>query len=280
MWTISLPLRVRVSKKKHFSLNLNQYRNTHFQTLNKAKTRFEQEIKHKLRGVPRLRACTLEYVVYAPSRQLFDTNNICSIVDKFFSDTLVACKVIPDDNYTVVVDSRFRPGGIDRINPRVDVIIRGPEDLVVPPERIVESEERNETAMKILLTAADVETAFKNYLSGKIVLQPGVSLRLELAANGEASIVIGEGPAPVPDVPVQAPKVRAAKSQPANQPAKPEQVQVAIPAGTTADQPPFPVLPGSEAAQVPEKIPETTPAPAPNMGKSLFGHLQKPVNPA
>src|SRR5690242_17215389 len=102
MWTIPLPLKVRVSKKREFTLNLNQYRNTHFQVLNKAKVIFEGVVGPLLKGIPSLDGCTLEYRLFPSSRQLCDVANVCSVVDKFFSDTLTSQGKLEDDNYTFV----------------------------------------------------------------------------------------------------------------------------------------------------------------------------------
>ena len=170
MWTISLPLRVAISKNKEFALNLNQYRNAHFHVLNKAKSEFTN-IALKLiqeAGIPMLAQVTLEYIVYPGTRQLCDVNNICTIVNKFFSDTLVEAKVISDDNYKFVPESRFRFGGIDRENPRVDVVIRD-ATAVIPKER-EQSDMKISTV--IILTQLDLSTAIREFLAARNVKVP------------------------------------------------------------------------------------------------------------
>ena len=170
MWTISLPLRVAVSKNKEFALNLNQYRNAHFHVLNKAKSEFT-DIALKLiqeAGIPTLAQVTLEYIVYPGTRQLCDVNNICTVVDKFFSDTLVEAKIISDDNYKFVPESRFRFGGIDRENPRVDVVIRD-ATAVLPKER-EQSDMKISTV--IILTQLDLSTAIREFLAARNVKIP------------------------------------------------------------------------------------------------------------
>lgn len=139
MWTISLPLRVPISKKKFFSLNLNLYRNAHYQTLDRAKKNFHEIARELIRGIPHLEACSLEYVLYPATRQLCDVSNVCSIADKFFSDVLVSQGVILDDNYQVISSVDFRFGAVDKLNPRIDVTIRQRDLLVtVPPEIVKE----------------------------------------------------------------------------------------------------------------------------------------------
>jgi hypothetical protein len=65
----------------------------------------------------------LIYTLFTVSKRLCDTANICCIVDKFFSDSLVHAKKIEDDNFTVVLSSLYRYGGHDKSNPRVEVTI-------------------------------------------------------------------------------------------------------------------------------------------------------------
>lgn len=189
MWTIPLPLKVPVSKKKFFHLNLNPYRNANHFTLDRAKKEFFNLVKGRLRGVPKLDRVALEYVLYPGTAQLCDVNNICTIVDKFFSDTLVTMRVIEDDNYNFIADSRFRFGAIDRVNPRVDVIIRSPDHIpLVPPEVVQESEHMKIVTKTITLvnfTPRDVETAFREYLSRSIEnLDPNAELDMTQTEDG------------------------------------------------------------------------------------------------
>lgn len=143
MWTIALPLRIEIPRKtkenKVFALNLNVYRNTHPHTLNQAKVIFNDLVLPLVvnAGVPKLKLCTLEYHLYVGSARECDVNNVCSIVDKFFSDTLVHAGVLEDDNYKFLAETRFKFGGIDRANPRVEAVIRSPDHIpLVHPEPV------------------------------------------------------------------------------------------------------------------------------------------------
>lgn len=260
-WTICLPLRVPVTKKKLWSLNLNQFRNTHFQTLNKAKTTFEKEVGPLLRGIPKLKTITLEYVVYAPNKQLFDTNNICSIVDKFFSDTLVTCGVIEDDNYNIVVDSRFRPGGIDKGNPRVEVTIRSPDYLPsVKPEPLKEEEPvmQIKTKTVIVLSPDDLAKALRVALAKHVNIPDDAELRFAgLTSDLEVTIETGGTPALVQ----------------ASKPVKTE--KPVIPA--TTKSPVEEVLTELDAADAAAEAAEKTPAPAAPKA-SIFTGFKKPSN--
>lgn len=183
MWIISLPLAIAVSKKKDFPLNLNHYRNAHHFTLNKAKENFHELAKVLIAksGIPRLERLTLEYIVYPGNRQIFDVNNICSVADKFFSDSLVKCEVLKDDNYKFIAESQFRFGCIDRENPRVDVIIRSPDIPSVAPEVLKESEQSDmKISTVITLTALDMSVALREFMDKRGVTVPDGDFALTL----------------------------------------------------------------------------------------------------
>lgn len=159
MWTISLPVAVAVSSKKKFNLNLNWYRNAHFQVLNKAKAEFERVVGPLLRGVPKLDRITLEYVHFHGSGTVPDTNNVCTVADKFFADTLVSRGILQDDHPKYLTKTTFRFGGIDRKNPRIEVTISSSY-----PERTRD--------MKLMTVAtldpADVTAALKDWFIKQI----------------------------------------------------------------------------------------------------------------
>lgn len=121
---IILPLRINVSKNKLFRLNLNQYRNAHYQVLNNAKRNFEQfvsalDIKEKF-----TQPVEITYIIYPPTKRKYDISNIGSIVDKFACDALVKCGVLIDDNYEYVVRITYKHGGVDKENPRAEMLLR------------------------------------------------------------------------------------------------------------------------------------------------------------
>lgn len=155
MWTISLPLAVAISKKKQFILNLNRYRNAHFQTLNKAKVEFERVVTPLLKNVPKLTIITMEYVYYHGKGQRPDTNNVCTVADKFFADTLVSAGILPDDGPDQVIDTRFKPGGRDRNNPRIEAIIRS---------AVQERNKHMKASTNINISPAEVQLALRDFL--------------------------------------------------------------------------------------------------------------------
>ena len=121
---ISVPLEVPVSNKK-FILNLNNYRNTHYQVLNKAKQNYSLVIKSILREVKaeKFTRVKITYTLHPKTRRLTDLDNVISIVQKFFQDALVKEGFLEDDNYKYIAENIQRIGSIDKENPRVDINI-------------------------------------------------------------------------------------------------------------------------------------------------------------
>lgn len=123
MYKINSPLRVLVTKKKLWVLNLGNYRNTNPFTLNNAKIQYGKDILNQLILLPKFSIITIEYVVYPKSLVLFDLDNVTSIHAKFFQDCLKNLGLIEDDNYKFIIGSSNRFGAVDRLNPRVEIII-------------------------------------------------------------------------------------------------------------------------------------------------------------
>lgn len=126
-WIFKSPLSIPVSKNKRFTLNLNVYRNAHFQTLNKAKKLYEAYMVPQIQEVIKspVSSCKLIYILYPRTKRKCDISNICSIVDKFFCDSLVRSGMIEDDDYSFISTVEYRFGGIDKSEPRVEVHLIG-----------------------------------------------------------------------------------------------------------------------------------------------------------
>lgn len=127
MYIVSAPLRVLVTKKKYFVLNINQYRNAHYFTLNNAKVGYSKLIEEQVKSLPQFNKVKLTFTYFPKDKRLNDLSNVLSIHDKFFCDTLVRHKKLPDDTYLQVCQVDYRFGEIDKQNPRVDILIE-PED--------------------------------------------------------------------------------------------------------------------------------------------------------
>jgi len=121
---LTLPLRVRITKKKWFVLNLNQYRNTHFFVLNKAKKKYAALIQKQILALPKMEKVIILYKLYPRTNHLSDIDNIIAVQAKFFQDSLSELGRIPDDNYLHVVGYAAEFERVDKNNPRVEVIIK------------------------------------------------------------------------------------------------------------------------------------------------------------
>jgi len=120
---IHAPLRVQQTKKKMFTLNLNVYRNTHFQVLNKAKITYKEILREQIEKLPKMDRACIVYTLFPKTKRLCDISNILSIHDKFFCDSLVELGKLPDDNYHHLKKVIYLFGEIDKENPRVEILI-------------------------------------------------------------------------------------------------------------------------------------------------------------
>lgn len=278
MWTISLPSSVPVSAKKKFSLNINQYRNAHHHTLNKAKVVFDELVQPLLKILPKMEQVKLSYMLYQGTNGKIDTANVCSIVDKFFSDSLVSAGKIPDDNSDIVLSVKFRYGGVDKHNPRVDVIVEPIGSWSNPEEK--------DDDMQITIVQTEIETAIINYLRSIMDIKEGMEITMDLAAtrgpegfkatiditdpkngSGASSVVAARAPAAKTTVAVTAtkPAVVVAKAEPQDDATQEERVTEYLAEQETEVQPNEPT---EEVATEEETAPRV----------SLFGGLKKPVN--
>lgn len=110
------------SKNKRVGLNLNQYRNWHFQVNAKLKRDFKNEIKENLKFVIE-GAVKIEYIYYAPDRRKRDLMNVISVVDKYFQDALVERGCIEADDMGIVKEINAKYGGIDVVDPRIEATL-------------------------------------------------------------------------------------------------------------------------------------------------------------
>lgn len=120
---INSPLWTQQSKVKKFYLNLNVYRNAHFHTLNKAKIEYKKLVKNQILLLPKMDKIQVSYWLYPKTKRRTDLGNIISIHQKFFEDALVELGIIPDDSYDHIIRSAMAFGKIDKVNPRVEILI-------------------------------------------------------------------------------------------------------------------------------------------------------------
>lgn len=181
---VRLPTYINVSKKTSKALNLNVYRNLHHHHLNKQKQNFHDEVKPLLRDIPRAEKIWIHYTIFASRNGRLDTMNVGSIVDKYFSDTMVESKKIMDDHFGHVVLVSFSFGGV-----------RPMDGHAIAKIHILEQEEE-EKPMRLILDQEDIQTALETFVETQgFAGANGVELSIE---DGEivAEVTMGEAKAP------------------------------------------------------------------------------------
>jgi len=129
-----LPLSVTLPRKKgdkHWILNLNSYRNTHYHVLNQAKQRYKELVICALTlfqednpgYVMPKPPFIFTYTVFPATARKFDLANVLPIVQKFTDDALIELGVIKDDCYKIILAVNYRFGRVDKDNPRVELSI-------------------------------------------------------------------------------------------------------------------------------------------------------------
>ena len=174
-------MRLFVNKKDQKALNLNVYRNLHFFQNNLMKTQFHELMEPLLKGIPKMDQVKLHYVVNSRTKTRLDTMNVGSVVDKFFSDSLVNHGIIPDDDYKHVVFNSFEYG---RIQPEEHVLVT-----------ITEIKPRSDIPMRILLDEDDIQTALETYVESLgIEGSTGVEISVVDENTINAEVIIGDKP--------------------------------------------------------------------------------------
>ena len=119
---LSLPLFITNRSNKRKWLTLNNYRNWHYQVSNDIKRRFKSELfdqlDFRIEGKVKI-----EYFYFAPDKRTRDLMNVISVIDKFFQDAMVDRGCIESDDLSTVVEVNSCYMGIDKLDPRLDVMI-------------------------------------------------------------------------------------------------------------------------------------------------------------
>lgn len=105
-------------------LNQNNYRNTHFQSLNNYKRKYKEDISNQVSNLPVFSKVSVTLTVYARDKRLFDLDNTAAVHLKFFLDALVEAKKLPEDDYTYVPEIHTYFGSICKEDPRVDILVK------------------------------------------------------------------------------------------------------------------------------------------------------------
>jgi len=121
---ISMPLFIDMGKRKikrHY-INLNAYRNLHYQVNNNLKIAYKAIVAPQIKGMV-FRRIKLTFVLHRGDKRRVDRANILSVHEKYFSDALVELGCLPDDQDSYIESSHYYTGEIDKENPRVDIFI-------------------------------------------------------------------------------------------------------------------------------------------------------------
>ena len=119
--SIEIPRKTKPNKKIH--LGLNWYRNAqHFES-NTVKQLYKASMSPVVTGYKFKEPIKITYTYFANDARKSDVDNKCSVVNKFFQDTLVECGCISEDNYTVVPTVEYVFGGVDKHNGRVEILV-------------------------------------------------------------------------------------------------------------------------------------------------------------
>lgn len=180
-----LPMRIQSSKKKKTAINLNIYRNLHFRSLSAQKNNFHKMMESLLRELPTLGRIILHYDICPRTKVRLDVMNVGSIVDKYFSDSLVELGKIEDDNYDFINHVSFGFGGLAE-----------EEHVLVT---ITEIEPRKENPMRILLDESEIQTALEAFVETLgLTGVTGVQLDTNDAGEITAEVLMGEATAEKP----------------------------------------------------------------------------------
>jgi len=122
---VSMPLYFEMGKKKitRRYINMNEYRNWHHIVSGDIKKAYEKLAWTKIYKLKFKNKIKLEFILWKADKRKGDRSNVLCIHEKFFCDALTKSGCIPDDNDDYIEETRYRTGGIDKGNPRVDIII-------------------------------------------------------------------------------------------------------------------------------------------------------------
>lgn len=116
-----LPRKTKNDRKVY--INLNGYRNWHFQVSNKLKQMYCEEMMPYLYRKKLKPPISLTFTLYKGSKRKIDRSNILSITEKFFCDALTHYGCIQDDNDEYILKTTYITGGVDKEHPRVEIDI-------------------------------------------------------------------------------------------------------------------------------------------------------------
>ena len=97
------------AKDRKVQLNLNTYRNLHYQLSNQAKVIYKDDMRQQLEGLVLDAPIQVIFKLYKKGKRILDKNNVYSIVAKFFYDALVHYGCVPDDSDDYIGFETYAP---------------------------------------------------------------------------------------------------------------------------------------------------------------------------
>ncbi len=116
------PLYITLNNKKHY-LNLNLFRNWHYQLSNKLKKEYKAIMFNQLFNKKFEGNLIVEFTLFTGNKKRVDLDNLLSIQTKFFNDCLVELGCIEDDSVLHIVGNRHIYGGYEKGKGRVEIKI-------------------------------------------------------------------------------------------------------------------------------------------------------------
>lgn len=128
---IELPTKVYLgkTKPKAYRLSMNTFRNWKHFLKNNVKQQFHKLVAPQLKGAKADGKVELIYYFYNGTNARKDLANVCSLVDKFFSDCLVEAGVIPDDSleYVQAVHYLYAGEAAEEEDSYIIAVVKGKE---------------------------------------------------------------------------------------------------------------------------------------------------------
>ena len=113
----------KTKKDNKILVGMNWYRNAHFRNSNQVKKYYHWLIHSKIKQDQKIRGkYMLTYLLY-PSNTNSDLMNVVSVIDKFLNDALQDLGVVVNDNIKFYKHMIATVKEIDKINPRIEIII-------------------------------------------------------------------------------------------------------------------------------------------------------------
>jgi len=104
-------------------LNLNVYRNLHFQVNNQAKSIYNNSMFEQLHKIKFNGMIKMKFRLIKGSHRRSDKANTLCVVEKFWCDCLVTYECIEDDNDDIILSQEYLPTKYDKNNGRVEIEI-------------------------------------------------------------------------------------------------------------------------------------------------------------